>query len=241
MRRDRTTRPQTAHSRARDGVRRARRRGRRAPVLARRRPLGRARRRGRLLPNAPRRRPRRRVRATNDDRARADARARRRDDRARRKRARVRERANDRSRRADGGRMRTIRDATAASSRDDCFDRRRRRRASRARRRARDRTRRAIGRAQSDAAVGMTSTTSPPRSMTAPSLGARGAHAVNEKPTAARNTIRVIIQIKITRIIKAIHDQAIHRWTLSATSIFCARVSSTSTRHLPSANLSSRG
>ena len=53
--------------------------------------------------------------------------------------------------------MRTIRDATAASSRDDCFDRRRRRRASRARRRARDRTRRAIGRAQSDAAVGMTS------------------------------------------------------------------------------------
>ena len=38
-----------------------------------------------------------------------------------------------------------------------------------------------------DAAVGMTSTTSPPRSMTAPSLGARGAHAVNENPTAARN------------------------------------------------------
>jgi hypothetical protein len=40
-----------------------------------------------------------------------------------------------------------------------------------------------------DAAVGMTSTTSPPRSMTAPSLGARGAYAVNENPTAARNTL----------------------------------------------------
>ena len=88
---------------------------------------------------------------------RRDARARRR--RRRRERAGIRERAHDRSRRADGGRVRTVGDARAASrARGD----------ARARSDApSDETR------AGDAAVGMTSTTSPPRSMTASPLGAR--------------------------------------------------------------------